>query len=1047
MRSIGMAVALVMALTSAATADPLDDAVGAALRSHHVVGAAVTVIYQKPNGGVLTVARGYGTEHLDNGPSNSPIVTNQTAFMLASVSKGFTGAAVSKLVDMGVITLDDDICDTTQQHGWSLQACRNPEYPNLPITWRHLVTHTSGFVDLYPFVRLNNGDSIEAAYGPDRGYGGDARGNPECPLDGLQAFYGDILQDRAPESALGAGIARQVSGQLQSGNRLNWRQIFATAPAEDFTCQAAGTAPWCQHAPGTVNHYSNLGAGLVGALVEMAAPGDVSFAEFCRDHLFAPLGMSSTAWHSQDLPTGTRQAMPMTYRAGRGTHSNVGDYCFIDFPSGSLRTTAADLVAWGTAMLARGAPLWSDATGQQAFECQMPCRETASFNSCCRTDGASVFWTTYENRHKRDHQDPTDTADYWSEIVEHDWTGCVWHNGGEMGVATLMLACPDAGVFASVLTNTGGNSGTAAEQIMKAVLRAAKSMPGNGGPSPPPTVQPTNPPSTGTPTSLLPTGRPTIPPITGSPTISRPTSPPSTGNPTPPPSTDAGVLFVGDSDIEYWATAETFPGSVNVGVGGYTCRNVLNRIDGYLSTHTPTTVVLVCGENDLWGATVATTFSRFSQVVASITATGAQVIYMGTKPEPDTTSLHAAYRQYDALIRGLATDLSAAAPSSSPPPLVMVDVYPAFESLGNPSSLYRNDDLHLSSSGYAHWSTWARTALAAAAGNCHLWESNTCTAGNDAPTSPPSIGAPTTTRRPTSPPSTGAPTTRRPTSPPSTHAPTIENGNECPTGFTESMSRPTWPRLFNGALGFTDCVAQCEQRQDCTGLRWNTGNRRCQTFGGLDTRSSSGRWKNCVRDVSSTSTSTSTTTSTDLDNGGEVSDRSCHDLGWPAAVSNSDTCGESNAGWSCSRSSTQQVAADTCLAAGARLCTERDVLDRAGSGTGCGLNSRHVWTATRCTTSAGAEGRVTVNQNSGTTTCNVLRERSGIRCCADGSARPRTKAADATTELYSGSDDNYEVPLPAAGQAMIHPGTGDVMNAAATAADGEPDMAAESTKE
>ena len=34
MRSIGMAVALVMALTSAATADPLDDAVGAPLRSH-----------------------------------------------------------------------------------------------------------------------------------------------------------------------------------------------------------------------------------------------------------------------------------------------------------------------------------------------------------------------------------------------------------------------------------------------------------------------------------------------------------------------------------------------------------------------------------------------------------------------------------------------------------------------------------------------------------------------------------------------------------------------------------------------------------------------------------------------------------------------------------------------------------------------------------------------------------------------------------------------------------------------------------------------------
>ena len=30
---------------------------------------------------------------------------------------------------------------------------------------------------------------------------------------------------------------------------------------------------------------------------------------------------------------------------------------------------------------------------------------------------------------------------------------------------------------------------------------------------------------------------------------------------------------------------------------------------------------------------------------------------------------------------------------------VMVDVYPSFEALGNPDSLYRNDDLHLSNAG------------------------------------------------------------------------------------------------------------------------------------------------------------------------------------------------------------------------------------------------------------------------------------------------------------------------------------------------------------
>ena len=32
------------------------------------------------------------------------------------------------------------------------------------------------------------------------------------------------------------------------------------------------------------------------------------------------------------------------------------------------------------------------------------------------------------------------------------------------------------------------------------------------------------------------------------------------------------VVFMGDSDIDYWDTGAAFPGSLNVGVGGYTCR-------------------------------------------------------------------------------------------------------------------------------------------------------------------------------------------------------------------------------------------------------------------------------------------------------------------------------------------------------------------------------------------------------------------------------------------------------------------------------------------
>jgi hypothetical protein len=44
-------------------------------------------------------------------------------------------------------------------------------------------------------------------------------------------------------------------------------------------------------------------------------------------------------------------------------------------------------------------------------------------------------------------------------------------------------------------------------------------------------------------------------------------------------------------------------------------------------------------ENDLWSASVAQTYTRFSAVVSKATAVGARVLYMGTKPEPDTSSL------------------------------------------------------------------------------------------------------------------------------------------------------------------------------------------------------------------------------------------------------------------------------------------------------------------------------------------------------------------------------------------------------------------------
>ena len=178
------------------------------------------------------------------------------------------------------------------------------------------------------------------------------------------------------------------------------------------------------------------------------------------------------------------------------------------------------------------------------------------------------------------------------------------------------------------------------------------------------------------------------------------------------------TLFLGDSDMDNWQTSARYPNSANVAVGGYTCKDVRDEIDGLLADFgSPATVSLVCGENDMAsGKSAAEAFARMTAVVDKVAAAGGRVVAWGCKPEPSMRSLHGDYEAYDALLRGLATERGGA--------FAFVDVYPAFESLGNPDSLYASDELHLSAEGYALWNAWSDAALGDA--SCVRWLSGEC---------------------------------------------------------------------------------------------------------------------------------------------------------------------------------------------------------------------------------------------------------------------------------------------------------------------------------
>ena len=182
---------------------------------------------------------------------------------------------------------------------------------------------------------------------------------------------------------------------------------------------------------------------------------------------------------------------------------------------------------------------------------------------------------------------------------------------------------------------------------------------------------------------------------------------------TPVDGVDGPVLFVGDSDIDYWRDTETTfedsapAGAVyNVGYGGYTCSDVMPEVSGFVAAFEPSVVVLVCGENDLGGGkSVAQTFKHFKQAVRAYVDGGAgRVISLSTKPEPDSTEMHGEYEELDDLIKSeFVGEMDGR--------FVFVDSYNGFLDLGNERSLYHGDGLHLSEEGYGYWNSWVETAL------------------------------------------------------------------------------------------------------------------------------------------------------------------------------------------------------------------------------------------------------------------------------------------------------------------------------------------------
>ena len=111
----------------------LDAKIRGMMDENMTVGMSVVVV----KGDKVVYQQAFGYRDKD---TREPLDVNDI-FRIASISKSFSGMSVMQLVEAGKMSLDDDV------NGILGMDIHNPRYPDIPVTIKMLLSHTSGMSD------------------------------------------------------------------------------------------------------------------------------------------------------------------------------------------------------------------------------------------------------------------------------------------------------------------------------------------------------------------------------------------------------------------------------------------------------------------------------------------------------------------------------------------------------------------------------------------------------------------------------------------------------------------------------------------------------------------------------------------------------------------------------------------------------------------------------------------------------------------------------------------------------------------------------------
>jgi len=207
---------------------------------------------------------------------NKKEATTQTLYLQASVSKTVTATALMQLYEQGLFDLDDDVNE------YLPFDLRNPNYPDIPITIKMILSHRSSLAD-------DNLYWICLSYLP---------GDPDV-----------------------------------EGFPYPWLEEYLTPGGSAYS-----SSTWSMDRPGEKYYYANIGFSIVAYLVELLSHQD--FNDYCKEHIFQPLQMNATGFRLRDVDIDTI-AVPYEFKNDAFfRHPQYGIH--ILYPAITLRTSIED---------------------------------------------------------------------------------------------------------------------------------------------------------------------------------------------------------------------------------------------------------------------------------------------------------------------------------------------------------------------------------------------------------------------------------------------------------------------------------------------------------------------------------------------------------------------------------------------------------------------------------------------------------------------------------------------------------------------------------